>query len=435
VTRPEGGFWASPDYEFVRLLGRGGTGWVALARHLPLDRLVAVKTMFGGGLDTAAASRVRREGRVLAALDRPTIVTVYQLIAGPDQLSLVMEYLPGGDFEQALKRGLPMAERAAVLDQVADALTAAAAVGVVHRDVKPGNVLLEEPSGRGRAVLADFGLARLPGAATEFRTAAGTVTGTPLYMAPEQFEHPEVESPAIDAYAFGVMAYLGLGGRHPFSGATVRELFVAHRDARPASLTELVSGIPGSVADAVEGALAKDPGRRVTPTELASVLRGVSSQEWARVEAGMVTRAAAHGARDDVNAGTRADASAPSQTPSRSASGLLGVTATGTRPGLTSLTENGTQAELPSLTASVAESGPGPTPSSTRPMSRSLPGQPSIADAGTGLERPRPSESWVDPPVYAVPPVRRRSPWPGLLVGAVIGVLGGVLVYFLLLRG
>jgi serine/threonine protein kinase len=422
VIRPEGGFWASPDYEFVRLLGRGGTGWVALARHLPLDRLVAVKTMFGGGLDTAAASRVRREGRVLAALDRPTIVTVYQLIGGPDQLSLVMEYLPGGDFEQALKRGLPMAERAGVLDQVADALTAAAAVGVVHRDVKPGNVLLEEPFGRGRAVLADFGLARLPGAATEFRTATGTVTGTPLYMAPEQFEHPEVESPAIDAYAFGVMAYLGLGGRHPFSGATVRELFVAHRDARAQSLTELVPGLPGRVADAVDGALAKDPGRRVTPAELASVLRGVSSREWAAVAAGVATGAGVDSARLNVTAGTLAD----DQSRTRA----------GSQPGPPSLAESGTQAELPNMTASVVESGqPGPIPTNTWPMSPSgPPAEPAIANVGTELE-PQPSESWVDPPVYAVPAVPHRSPWPGLLVGAVIGVLVGVLVYFLLLRG
>ena len=392
------GTWLTPDFEFVRVLGRGGTGWVALARHVPLDRLVAVKTMNGGSLNASATARVRREGRILAGLKHPGIVTVYQMISVPSSLSLVMEYLPGGDLGKAMDHGdLTGRQLVGVLTQVAGALEAAGAAGIVHRDVKPGNVLLD---GKGRAVLADFGLARLQGSTSGFRTMTGTVTGTPLYMAPEQIDSPDAETPAIDAYAFGTLAYRMLTGEYPYSAATLPEIAQAHRSGTPRPPAMLRKALPNNVCHALLGALTKDPAGRTSPRELAEILALTPAAHW-----------------DDILA-----QKAPNT------EGAAGVTigdrpsaATGTNPG-----------QSPPRTDTDGSRATGIDDSVVQPPQATRVGKGPDEPSGGGFRYPD-NEKWIEPAVFVLPRGLQRR-WIAPVAGVAVGLLIGLLVFLILLN-
>lgn len=257
-------------YEFVRMLGAGSSGSVALARQTALDRLVAIKTVHAARYSEVELRRLEREGRALARLQDERIVAVYALETIGDDLALVLEYAPSGDLRRALDAGsLQGPALRAALDDVAGALAKAASVGVVHRDVKPANVLL---GADGHAKLADFGIARLSAAAGAFRTGGSVVIGTPLYIAPEQIDQPDVESPAADAYSFAVLAYEVLAGRPPFVAPTSQEVLEAHRHARPPSPREFRPDLGRRAERALLAGLAKDPAERPTPTELMAAL-------------------------------------------------------------------------------------------------------------------------------------------------------------------
>ena len=173
-----------PGYEFRRLLGTGATGWVALARQTALNRDVAVKTVLTGDAAGGAIRRLEREGRVLAGLNDPGIVRVHQLVPARSAVFLVMEFLPGHSLQAAADgRSCSPDDMLTILGEIARVLSIVHSRGIAHRDIKPANVMLHPQRG---AVLVDFGLARLPPARASFRTNAGTPTGTPLYMAPEQ---------------------------------------------------------------------------------------------------------------------------------------------------------------------------------------------------------------------------------------------------------
>lgn len=376
ATQPE---WLTPDYEFVRTLGRGSAGWVALARHRPLDRLVAVKTIYGGHFNPAATARLRREGRALARLNRPTIVRVLEILAHDRGLSLVMQYAPGGDLGRALDTvSVPVPLALTYLVDVADALTASAAAGVVHRDVKAANVLLD---GHGRALLGDFGLARFAGATGEFRTVAGTVTGTPLYMAPEQSD-PNIEATAaVDAYAFAVLAYRVLTGAHPFQASTLPEIQLAHRTLRPTPPWEIITDFPRRPGRAILAGLEKDPDRRLSPAELVAALTGVPIGRWPRLIPSPGV--------------PRADDPPPAQ--------------------LTGTASGGRGTEIDDA-AAPAEAGA------------------FVAASRMGRDVVEPgsfSEQWVAPPVYVPPPTRdRRHALTMYAVG--VGLLVGLVLYLLL---
>src|SRR5579885_2289370 len=172
------------QYEIVRPLGRGGMGSVYLARERLLDRLVAIKVMHRERADTESHERFLREARAAARLTHPNIVPLHSFGQSADTLFYVMGYVEGESLEAVLRRTtrLPAAEVARILGELAEALDYAHRHGVVHRDVKPDNIMLEQ--GTGRVVLTDFGIARVTTGGALTRT--GVIVGTPQYMSPEQ---------------------------------------------------------------------------------------------------------------------------------------------------------------------------------------------------------------------------------------------------------
>ncbi len=255
----------------VRPIGAGGMGEVYLAEQMRLgDRPVAVKVI---RLDDSALTpdalqdverRFKDEAQLLAKFSHPNILAVYDAGVEDGELYLVMEYVPGGSLADAIRKGpnqrfpLPLDPALAVnlVGQVAAALQYTHDRGVVHRDVKPGNILLRAlDNGSWQALLADFGVARAMSAQSQ-RT---QVTGTFAYMAPEQFGG--TFSPASDQYALGIVAYLLLVGRPPFEGdlATVSQ---GHLNQPPPSLRAFNPAITPAVDVVVRRALAKQPGDR-----------------------------------------------------------------------------------------------------------------------------------------------------------------------------
>jgi serine/threonine-protein kinase len=254
-------------YRLERELGGGGMSRVFLAEDTRLGRQVVVKLLspdLGAGV---SAERFEREIRLAARLQHPHVVPL--LTAGDvDGLPYyTMPYVSGASLRERLLAGpLPAHEAQAILRDVAKALAYAHRQGIVHRDIKPENVLLSE----GSAVVTDFGIARAISAASAVAggatiTQLGTQIGTPAYMAPEQAAgDPDVDFRA-DLYAFGVMAYELLAGRHPFADRrTAQALIVAHMTEQPAPLATLTTEVTSSVEHIVMQCLAKDPNDRPT---------------------------------------------------------------------------------------------------------------------------------------------------------------------------
>ena len=213
---------ALPDrYRVVRHIANGGMASVWAAEDTLLERLVAVKVLAPGyAADPAARRRFTREARAAARVsDHPHVVTVFDIgesTDDPPQAFIVMEHLAGGTVAERLKRPEPVPTPTALrwLREAASALDAAHAADIVHRDVKPGNLLLDE---RGRLAVGDFGIASIAGDTQV--TAAGQVLGTAAYLSPEQ-ARGQAATPASDRYSLAVVAYELLCGRRPFSGET-----------------------------------------------------------------------------------------------------------------------------------------------------------------------------------------------------------------------
>lgn len=250
------------QYQLVREQGRGGMGVVFLATDTALDREVAIKVIHP---ELAAhESLVRRflaEARTIAKLRHPNIVAVHAAGTGDGLLYYVMDLVPGETLRARLRREgrLPPAEVAKLVDDLAAALQAAAEAGIVHRDVKPENVLLDRDGGR--AMLADFGIARvLQQAEGAVVTAGGVAVGTPTYMSPEQAAGEDVDARS-DLYALGIVAYEMLTGKPPFTGPN-RVIVSRHIAERPAPIRVAAAETPPHLAAAIEHALEKDPDHR-----------------------------------------------------------------------------------------------------------------------------------------------------------------------------
>ncbi|HEX5504214.1 MAG TPA: protein kinase [Thermomicrobiales bacterium] len=243
-------------YELLAEIGTGGTARVYRARDRVLGRVVAIKLLRPEyARDRAAVARFAREARAAAALAHPHIVDVYDYGPHGDTAFIAMHYVDGPDLGTLLRRdGPPPPGRAvAIVAAVLQALGAAHARGIVHRDVTTRNILV--PADGGPVKLADFGIARVAGGAEI--TTAGAAPGTARYMAPEQASGGAV-GPAADLYATGVVLYELLAGRPPFEGATPLQVLLRHLHEPPPPLP----GVAPALEQVVQTALAKDPADR-----------------------------------------------------------------------------------------------------------------------------------------------------------------------------
>lgn len=271
-------------YTIERELGGGGMSRTYLAREVALNRRVVVKVLAPELLANISVERFRREVLLAAQLQHPHVVPV--LAAGDtDGIPwFTMPYVAGDSLRHRLEGGpLPQAEAVSILRDVARALAYAHGQGVVHRDIKPDNVLLSS----GSATVTDFGIAKAINAARTdgghaggdthdtALTQAGMSIGTPMYMAPEQaFGDPAIDHRA-DLYAFGVMAYEIIAGHPPFQGSTPSKLLAAHMGEPPRDLLELAPDCPKALSAIVMSCLAKDPEHR--PQEARDVAKVLDS--------------------------------------------------------------------------------------------------------------------------------------------------------------
>jgi serine/threonine-protein kinase len=248
------------QYDIEREIGRGGMGIVYLARDVKLDRAVAIKTLpahLAGSGDVR--ERFIREARTAAHLSHPNIVPIHRADEIGGQVFFVMGYVDGDSLAQRIQeRGRPpFTETIAQLRDVALALGYAHGRGVVHRDVKAENILLERATGR--AVVTDFGIARL--AESKQLTATGQVLGTVHYMSPEQVTGEAVDG-RTDVYALGVVAFLALSGRFPFDSDTPSAILVSHVTRPAPRLAEVAGDVPVAIAAIVDRCLAKNAADR-----------------------------------------------------------------------------------------------------------------------------------------------------------------------------
>jgi eukaryotic-like serine/threonine-protein kinase len=257
---PRAGDVIADRYELEELCGSGGMSSVFRAHDVQLDRRVAIKILlerYAG--DNEYVERFRREARAVAQLSHPNIVTVIDRGEDEGRQYIVFEYVEGENLKDLIVRSGPLPLRRAVelALAVADGLAFAHERGLVHRDVKPQNVLL---SGDGKVKVTDFGIAR----SLEVEhgvTQTGTVLGTGEYLAPEQASGEPV-SPATDVYSLGVVLWELLTGDVPFDGENFVAVALRHVNEQPPSLRERRADVPPRLANAVERALQKDPARR-----------------------------------------------------------------------------------------------------------------------------------------------------------------------------
>ena len=248
----------SDRYEIERGIARGGMAQVYLARDQLLDRLVAVKVLFPEfARDPSFVERFRREAQAAANLSHPNIVAIYDWGQERGTYFIVMEYIEGRSLRDLIHADGPLApaQSAEIGAEIAEALAFAHRSGVVHRDIKPGNVLLTET---GRVKVTDFGIARATQADTkEALTQTGAVMGTATYFSPEQAQGLPVDGRS-DVYSLGVVLYEMLSGEPPFSGDTPVAVAYKHVREEPPMLSEQVPSVPHDLERIVLSAMSKD---------------------------------------------------------------------------------------------------------------------------------------------------------------------------------
>jgi eukaryotic-like serine/threonine-protein kinase len=248
-------------YEVVEKLGSGGMAHVFLARDPYMKRQVAIKVMSAAmTTDPEFRTRFETEAEVIAALEHPFIVPVYDFGYYKEQPYLVMRYLMGGSLKERLEDYGPMAisDAAKILERMAAALDEAHRRGVVHRDVKPENVLLDTA---GDTFLADFGIVKIMSAAGS-GTAGQWITGTPAYMAPEQVYGDRPITPATDVYALGVTLYELLTTTKPYTDSNNTKLMMNHVMEPVPQITMVLPDAPAGIEEVIMKAMAKEPADR-----------------------------------------------------------------------------------------------------------------------------------------------------------------------------
>jgi len=246
-------------YKLLEKIGEGGMGAVYRAEDTRLGRAVALKFIRPESIAVEAVrQRFLREARAIAALDHPNICTIFEFGADGEQAFLAMSYVDGPPLSALLRTGpLPILRAVDIATQIAEGLAEAHHKGVIHRDIKPGNILI---AARGTVKIVDFGLAALSGEAR--LTMRGLAVGTPAYMAPEQWMSLEPD-PRSDIWSLGVVLFEMLSGKLPFSGVEGRTLGHSILHDPPPSLAALRQEIPPELARLVELMLAKEPDHRI----------------------------------------------------------------------------------------------------------------------------------------------------------------------------
>ena len=264
-------------YEILRLLGRGGMAAVYLAKDLVLEREVAIKVLPPDmSCDPQLIRRFQQEAKTAAKLDHPNIIPIYRVESEAGLVYIVMKYVSGHSLEELASRGpLPISQVRHILREAALALGHAHRRRVVHRDVKPANIMVDDD---GRVVLTDFGISKFlspdPASTAALGTTAdGTLMGTPHYMAPEQARGHEVDG-RTDQYALAIVGHRVLTGRAPFDGDAQAILYQQVFESAP-SLLDRRPDTPSDIRRALERALAKEAKSRfATMEEFAAAISG-----------------------------------------------------------------------------------------------------------------------------------------------------------------
>lgn len=263
-------------YEVESELTQGGMGIIFLARDPYIQRQIVVKVlMYSRTLDDVYREFFQREAEVIAALEHPCIVPVYDFGWHGQQPYIVMRYMAGGSLQDHLAKGeLKLTEVAHIIKRVADALDAAHAKNIIHRDVKPSNILFDAT---GESFLSDFGIAKSKPITDED---GEWLVGTPGYMSPEQILGNSVDGRS-DVYALGVMLYRLLTGQLPFSNDSTTALMNAHVDLPVPDVRKVKANIPAVWQEVVAKAMAKDPNDRYkTAGDFARDVNEVVSGKW-----------------------------------------------------------------------------------------------------------------------------------------------------------
>ncbi|MBV9413082.1 MAG: protein kinase, partial [Acidimicrobiia bacterium] len=401
---------ALPLYEVEGELGHGAWGVVLAGRHRQLGRDVAIKQLPRSfGADPAVRSRFIAEARLLASLEHPHVVPLYDFVEHDGLCLLVMERLGGGTLWSRARSGnvTPQSSCALVLATLS-ALQYAHQRGVLHRDIKPENLMF---SSKGDLKVTDFGIAKVVGGAATVATRAGDVLGTPAYMAPEQAMGEEL-SPATDIYAVGTVLYELLSGTLPFpEDSNPVAMLYRHVHEEPKPLLEIAPHVPPRLAEVTQQSLARSPGERYGDAErMAVALAEAASQTWGpgwlpasgmAVSTSGPVLSAATGQTSAVPAETLLPPRGPRETPV-----AQGVASPELVPVSALLPD------LPRLSPPL----PATPPPSAPPETRAGPSMPSPAatppSTGWGSPPGSPPPGGPPPMAPAAPaPARKRRPW------------------------
>jgi alpha-tubulin suppressor-like RCC1 family protein/tRNA A-37 threonylcarbamoyl transferase component Bud32 len=271
-----------PSYEILREIGRGGTALVYLARERATDAEVAIKLIRAKYVeDEETLARFAREARYVGQLHHPNVVALRSVVElGDAGLALVMDHVAGRTLKQAIQENGPLAPEGAesVLRDIAGALGAAHALGIVHRDVKPENIFIDEDE---RALLADFGVARSMSNETQL-TMSGIAIGTPAYMAPEQIDGVPLDGRG-DIYSLGLVGWEMLTGKRPWDGSSLYAVIYQQKHEELPDVRDLRPDIPDRLAEVIAGAIEKDrTARWQSAEELIAALDGTATRRAPR---------------------------------------------------------------------------------------------------------------------------------------------------------
>jgi predicted ATPase/predicted Ser/Thr protein kinase len=282
IPTPRRGFPMVPGYEVLEELGRGGMGVIYKAREANLGRHVALKFLPPEySRDSDRLTRLLREARTASALNHPHICTVHALGEHQGRPYIAMEFIEGVTLATILARRIEIEEAARLIRQAAQALAAAHAAGVVHRDVKPDNIMVRSD---GYVKVLDFGLARRlptlahPGAESSAATEPGAILGTVAYMSPEQTRGGPVGS-ASDVFSLGIVLYQLVAGQHPFQTESPLGMLHAIAARRPLSPSRLNPAVPAGLSGLIEAMLHKDPRLRPTAVDVEARLASLAAAE------------------------------------------------------------------------------------------------------------------------------------------------------------